>query len=61
MFQIYNGQNIFREYINGDPIAFLLASAQELHIDATFKSRSAQPINNQLLIVMARYMDRVTA
>jgi len=39
----------------------LLASAQELHIDATFKSRPAQPANDQLLIIMAMYMDQVTA
>lgn len=34
-------------------------SAQELHINATFKMRLAQPTNDQLLIVMAMYMGQV--
>ncbi|XP_050066117.1 uncharacterized protein LOC126555201 [Aphis gossypii] len=71
LFRTANGRSMFRGFVNGPPdvgsaVVFispslenLLTSAQEIHIDATFKSRPLVPQTEQLLIIMATYMDQV--
>ncbi|KAL4097104.1 hypothetical protein QTP88_021936 [Uroleucon formosanum] len=71
LFRTVNRRRMFRGFVNGpsdvgSAVVFispflenLLTSAQEIHIEATYKSRPLVPQTEQLLIIMAMYMDQV--